>query len=166
MLGTTTSPTLVAAGAVDTAILAEVLAKTTVTDTGGVLVLGLSELPTDYGVRVHPQVQAPDIDDRPTLANQAGDIAINEVSDWVDPQLSSANSGADYRQVSVNREPAWTGSHDFNSFGTLRFLAWSPEPGVVFEITTASTNRTIEELIELAEASTVLPAGSACDAAS
>jgi hypothetical protein len=158
LLATTSTPTVVVSGAVDRAILADVLAATTAADRNGKLVLGLSALPPGYAVVVQPQVQAVDPPNRPTLTNADGDVAINEVSDWVNPQLAAAASGASYAKVVVGGRPAWAGKSDFNPSGSLTFLNWSPQPGVVLEITTSNPRRTIAELIQLAESTAILPA--------
>lgn len=145
-------------GAVDSNLLSQVLNATSSVDREGGLALNLAALPAGYRVRVHPQIQAIDPPLRSTLTNEAGDVAINEVSDFVNPELNIAQSGARYTAVVVAGKPAWTGRHAFNPSGPLTFLVWSPQPGVVLQITTWNVERTIAELIQLAESISLLPA--------
>ncbi len=154
-LASTTDPAVIVSGAVSVELLLDVLWSATAVDAEGELAPNLWRLPDGYSVQIQPQVQAPDPVERPTLTNAAGDTAINEVSDWVNPELAAANSGAAYTKVSVGGVPAWTGRSDL--FSSISFLVWSPQPGVVFEITSSNPDRSLADLIRLAEATTVLP---------
>jgi hypothetical protein len=145
-------------GAVESALLADVLNATTVVATTAGNSLSISRLPTGYVERVAPQLHAEDVPFRRTLTNAAGDVSLNEISDWIVPELAAAASGADYRLVDVNGLEGWTGRTEFNSYGPLTFLVWSPQPGVVFEIVTTNDERSTEELVELATATSVISA--------
>ena len=82
-------------------------------------------------------------------------LAINEVSDWIDPLLYAAATGTDIIRTTVGDTPAWTGTTSERI--PLRYLVWSPEPGVVLEITTTDGNRPVEDLVALAEQTTAIP---------
>jgi hypothetical protein len=157
-LATVGEPAIVISGVVDTALLSDVLNATTVVATSGGDSLAISHLPAGYVERVAPQLQAEDIPHRRTLTNTAGDISINEISDWVDPELAAASSGADYAPVEVNGEQGWTGHTESNPYGPLTFLVWSPQPGVVFEVVTTNDERSTEHLVELATATSAISA--------
>lgn len=77
-------------------------------------------------------------------------MVVNEVSDWVQPLSAALASGAEVTRVDLGRGEGWTGRAPGQD-GPLRFLTWSPEPGVVFEITTDDQERSIDELVDLAD---------------
>lgn len=154
-LVTVGEPAVVVSEAVDTALLSDVLSATTVKTTTAGDSLSISRLPAGYAERVAPQLHAEDVPFRRTLTNTAGDISINEISDWVEPELAAAGSGADYQLIDINGVEGWTGRTEFNSYGPLTFLVWSSQPGVVFEIMTTNDERSTEELVELATATSV-----------
>lgn|GEM_PF-4666502 len=156
-LATTGSPTILASGAVDAALLAEVhrAAQLTISPEGpSVHLIGL---PDGYRELIAPQLQAEDVPNRRTLTNAAGDVSINEISDWAQPELAAAATGADYQPVNIGELTGWTGQTDFNPDGPLTFLIWSPSPGLVLEIDTTNSDRTIEELVALAALTHALP---------
>lgn len=157
-LATTGEPSVVAAGVVDTALLVEVLNATHVEFTGSeITALSLDQLPEQYIQLLRPQEHAPDVADRRTLTNATGDIALNETSDWVEPKLAAAASGATFEAISVGDTIGWTGHTDLNPYGPVTFLMWSPEPGVVLEIGSTNADRSIEDLVELALTVDLLP---------
>ena len=158
LLASNTNPAIIVGGAVDNRLLLDVLNATVVVDRDGVLALNLTSLPAEYSVQVHPQVQAIDPPFRPTLTNEAGDVAINEVSEWVNAELNAAETGASYSTAVVAGQPAWTGRTEFNPFGPLTFVIWSPQAGVVFQITSSNSERTVADLIQLAESTSTLAA--------
>lgn len=157
LFATKATPTVVVSGAVEPELLMEVLRSVTWDDADR-LEVGLNSLPSGYAVVVQPQTHAPDTASRRNLTNSAGDVSISDVSEWATPELAAAASGADYTEVLVNGQPAWTGRSTFNASGPLAFLVWSPAPGVVLEITTANPDLSPDQLIHLAEASTILDA--------
>jgi hypothetical protein len=163
-IATTEGPTIIVSGAVDTSLLLEVLDAVTTGATATGDSLTVSPVPTGYVERVAPQLHAQDFPSRRMLTNADGDTSINEISDWVDPELAAAGSGAEYRLVDIDGAEGWTGRTESNPFGALTFLVWSPEPGVVLEIVTTNSERTTEELIELASATSLISASEWDDA--
>ena len=154
-LMTTTTPTLVVNGAVPLDRLAEVMSAARITTNGNDFSVALDSVPDGYEVLVAPQVLGDDTQLRRTLASQTAELAINEVSDWVDPLLYASGTGTDIERVAVNGATAWTGMT--NERFPLTFLVWSPEPGILLEITTTDDNRPITDLVALAERTQALP---------
>ncbi len=151
-------PTVVAAGTVDAELLAEVLSSTHAESRGDeVVALTLSQVPARYTQLLPPQAHAADVANRRTLTNTAGDIAINEISDWVEPQLAAAAAGADYEAIPIGETTGWTGHTDLNPYGPVIFLIWSPQPGVVVEIGSTNPDRSIDDLVDLAETVSLIP---------
>lgn len=157
-LATDTSPTVMASGSVDERTLDAVLDAVEVTDPSGAFALRLRDLPDGYAEVVSPRVLGPDPSRRRTLAGASGDVGINEVSDWTDARLAAVGSGADVTAVDLDGGTGWTGVATGNPYGPLRFLVWSPRPGVVFEITTGDLERTEDDLVDLALATSMLAA--------
>ena len=157
-LATDGTPTVVASGSVDERTLGAVLDAVEVTDPSGAFALRLGDLPDGYDEVVSPRVLGPDPSPRRTLAGASGDVGINEVSDWTDARLAAVGSGADVTAVDLDGETGWTGVAAGNPYGALRFLVWSPRPGVVFEITTDDAERTEDDLVDLALATSMLAA--------
>jgi hypothetical protein len=62
----------------------------------------------------------------------------------------------DATEVDLDGATGWIGRTTSNPHGPLLFLAWSPGPGVVFEITTDDMERTDQDLVELALATATL----------
>lgn len=148
-LMTTTTPTIVVGGAIPLDRLTEVMSAARITTNGEDISVVLDSIPPGYQVIVAPQVLGNDTKLRRTLASQTAELAINEVSDWVDPLLYASGTGTDIERVDVNGSPAWTGMT--NERFPLAFLVWSPEPGILLEITTTDENRSITDLVALAE---------------
>ena len=65
-------------------------------------------------------------------------------------------SGADVTAVGVGNTSGWTGLWTVDPDRPIPFLTWSPSPGVVFEISTDDAERSGEDLVDLAEATTAL----------
>ena len=157
-LATIGQPTVVATGEVGTELLAEVLDATHVElNDGEITLLALDPLPDQYTRLLRPQEHAPDVAERRTLTNATGDIALNETSDWVQPQLAAAATGVTYQAIPVGDTTGWTGRTDLNPYGPVTFLIWSPQPGVVLEIGSTNDDRSIDDLVELAMNVELLP---------
>jgi hypothetical protein len=154
-LATAGTPTVMASGSVDERTLVAVLDAVEVTDPSGAFGLRLGDLPDGYAEVVSPRVLGPDPSPRRTLAGASGAVGINEVSDWTDARLAAMGS-ADVTAVDLDGETGWTGVATGNPYGPLRFLVWSPRPGVVFEITTDDMGRTEDDLVDLALATSTL----------
>ena len=154
-LMTTTTPTLVVNGAVPLDQLTEVMSAARITTDGEDISVVIDSIPDGYEVIVAPQVLGNDTKLRRTLASQTAELAINEVSDWVDPLLYASGTGTDVERLTVNGSPAWTGTT--NERFPLTFLVWSPEPGILLEITTTDDNRSITDLVALAERTEAIP---------
>lgn len=150
-LFTTGRPTIMVTGPAD-ADLAVVAAMAHVVDDRGLLTLALDGEPAGYSLVVPPQTLADDTADRPTFAARDGSLSINDVSDSIDPLLYAAVAGVDLRAVDIDGVTGWHGARD-----GLTFLAWSPQPGVVFEIVTTDTTRSVDDLAALAAATEVMP---------
>ena len=96
---------------------------------------------------------------RPTVASsESNHYGINEISDWTDPVLAAAGSGAEITAVGLDADGTvgWTGRMTFHPYGPLRFLVWSPRPGVVFEITTDDMDRSVDDLVDVAAATSAI----------
>jgi hypothetical protein len=132
--------------------LAAVAKLASAVDDHGQLTLALDGRPDGYSLVAGPQALAQDTPDRAGWASRDGTLSINDVSDAVHPLLYAAGTGADLEQVTVGGEPGWTGARS-----TLRFLAWSPQPGVVFEIVTTDLDRPLRDLVALAAATRAMP---------
>lgn len=157
-LATVGEPTVVATGNVDAELLAEVLDSTNVELNGDeVRELTLSQVPPRYTQLLPPQTHAADVPNRRTLTNTAGDIAVNEISDWVDPELAAAAVGVSYEAIPIGETIGWTGRTDLNPYGLVTFLIWSPRAGVVVEIGSTEPGRPLDDLVELAEAVSLIP---------
>jgi hypothetical protein len=154
-LMTTTTPTLVVNGAVPLDRLTEVMSAARITTNGEDISVVLDSIPDGYQVIVAPQVLGDDTRLRRTLASQTAELAINEVSDWVDPLLYASGTGTDIERLAVNGAPAWAGRS--NERFPLTFLVWSPEPGILLEITTTDDNRPSSDLVALAERTESVP---------
>jgi len=158
-LATDGTPTVMVHGSVDERTLVAVLDAVEVTDRSGELSLRLATRPDGYAEIVAPRVLGPDTATRRSLASETGGVrgtGINDVSDLTDPLLGAAASGSDLTAVDIGGKTGWVGGTTANPVGPLRFLLWSPRPGVVFEITTGDTERTDRDLVDLALATSVL----------
>ncbi len=155
-LATVGTPTLVVSGFADERTLAAVLDAVEVTDPSGDFSLRLRSRPEGYTDVVSPRVLGPDPPMRPVLAGSSPNYGISMLSDWTDPLLAAVGSGADLTAVDVDGRTGWTGLATGNPHGPLRFLTWSPRPGVVFEITTDDTGRSVADLVELALATSAI----------
>lgn len=152
---TDSSPTLIAEGAVELTELADVLSNASITTNGPDFSVALDEIPDGYEVIVTPRLLGESVLPRRVLASQSNMLAINEVSDWIDPLLYASGTGTDISRRTVGDITAWTGTSSDRV--PLTFLVWSPQPGVLLEITTTDNDRSIEDLIALAEQTTVIP---------
>jgi hypothetical protein len=105
-------------------------------------------------------VLGPDPAQRRTLASSSGGISVDNVSDVPEPLLAATQTGADLSAVEVGAggEVGWTGRTSANPYGPLELLIWSPSPGVVLEISTDNPDRTVRDLVDLAHATSLLPA--------
>jgi hypothetical protein len=158
-LATDGTPTVMVHGSVDERTLAAVLDAVEVTGPSGEFSLRLRSRPARYAEIVAPRVLGPDIQSRRSLASETGGVrgtGINDLSDSTDPLLAAAASGSDLRAVDLGGTTGWVGGTTNHPVGPLRFLVWSPRPGVVFEITTGDTRRTDGDLVDLALATSVL----------
>jgi hypothetical protein len=155
-LATNDVPTVMVSGSVDERTLRGVLDAVEVVDPSGAFFLRLRSHPANYVELVSPRALGPDPETSRTLGNDSGDVGINEVSDWVDPLLYASSSGADLTAVDLGDTTGWSGQTASNPYGPLRFLVWSPRPGIIFEITTGDPERTDSDLIDLARATTPL----------
>jgi hypothetical protein len=71
----------------------------------------------------------------------------------INPQVETEGRAellADHRSVAVGELTGWTGLTNFNRYGPMTFLVWSPESGVVLEIVTTDPDRAVDDLVELA----------------
>lgn len=147
----TAAPRRVAVGGtVDRATLLEVMGAVVPDTSQHPYVATLTALPAGYEV-IAPLRELAD-DPTPRVSAAVGStLVVNEVSDWVDPLLYAATTGADLTRHDVAGKVAWSGSTRSNEAGPLTFLVWAPEPGVVFEVV-SSEPRPVDDLIALAEA--------------
>jgi hypothetical protein len=157
-LATTDEPTLVAHGEVAIDLLRDVLAASRLVTSGADITVALDRVPPGYQPVVAPHQLADDVVVRRTLAEGGGRLAINEVSDWVDPALYAASTGADIARQDIGGLTGWSGMTTSGSSGAITFLVWEPQPGVLFEIDSTDGARTIADLIELAAATTAVAA--------
>jgi hypothetical protein len=157
-VATTSQPMIVVSGTVETSLLLEVVQAVRAEASGGGISLHVDALPDSYTELVPAQAHAEDVAHRQTLAGATAENVINEISDWVQPELAAAATGADYEEVIVGDSTGWTGRSESHPFGPLRFLVWSPEPGVVLEIVTTDLDRSVDDLVQLAGSVRLLPA--------
>jgi hypothetical protein len=122
------------------------------------LSLWLEQLPEGYTEIVAPRALGPDAEYRRVLAGGDGDVGISEGSDMTDPLLAATGAGVDLHAVDLgNGTTGWSGVASMDGLdaeGPVRFLIWSPRPGVVFEIDTYDTVRPDADLAALAQATT------------
>lgn len=156
-LATVGSPYVVASGAVGEDVLAELLRLVEVSAEPSGFSFEIGELPDRYTLIQPPRLLASSPAQRHTFTNSFADVSINDVSEWGDAELAAAATGVTYRHVTVGRLTGWAGQSDLNSFGPLSFFTWSPEPGIVLEITTSNPDRTIDDLAELAAKTRAVP---------
>jgi hypothetical protein len=157
VLATVSSPTVMVDGHVDRDTLADVLEAVEVLEPSGAFTFRLSGLPDGYTAIVPPAELAPDGGTRRVLGSETGEVGITDVSDRLDPLRSAAGTGVDLAAVDVGGTTGWTGETESEPAGTIRFLIWSPHPGVVFELDVTDPGRTVDDLVELAEATTAIP---------
>jgi hypothetical protein len=154
VVASTGRPTVFAGGAVDIGTLASVVRGARTGDTPGGPALELGPLPAGYTLLVPPQRHAKqDPAAGRTLAGTSGRTGVDEVSEWVRPELAASASGADYEQVAVGDADGWTWAT-----GSSRSLVWSPEPGVVLEITTEDPDLAVDDLVDLGRQVDLVPA--------
>ena len=160
LVATTGQRRIVASGVVEVAVLAALIDEVWVGPGDGDLAFQLTTLPEGYTTLVEPQVRAADPPGRRTLVaggGQPGHTVINEVSEWVRADLSAAASGADHQAVAVGDVTGYLATINHISGDVITFLAWSPEPGVVLEISTTDLAVPTQELIELAQRVRLVP---------
>ena len=156
-LATTGTPTVLAEGRVDVDTLKAVLDAVDVDAPTDGLALRLRSLPEGYAEIVGPRSLGADAPYHRTLAGEFGDVGIDESSDWTDPLLAATGAGVDLTAVDLgDGTTGWSGLATGNSDGSVRFLAWSPGPGVVFAINTYDTHRSDDDLAALARATTAI----------
>ena len=157
-LATTTQPIIAANGNVDQHTLHDILTATRITNHEDEFTITISTMPNGYVELVPPYALATDTTPRRTLAAINGELAVNEVSDWADALLYAASTGVDISRHSVDTTTGWSGTTTANPNGPITFLVWSPRPGVLLEIDSTAPNRTIDELVDLANNTTAIPA--------
>jgi hypothetical protein len=157
VLATTGTPTVLAEGSVDIDRLKAVLDAVDVGDPAEGLSLRLGSLPGGYAEIVTPRSLGVDARYHRTLASEHGTVGISETSDWTDPLLSAAGAGVDLTAVDLgDGTTGWSGLATDNPDGPIRFLVWSPRPGVVFGIDSYDTHRSDDDLAALARATTAI----------
>jgi hypothetical protein len=157
VLATTGTPTVLAEGSVDVDLLKAVLDAVDVGDPADGLSLRLRSLPEGYAEIVAPRSLGADAPYHRTLAGEFGGVGIGEASDLTDPLLAAAGAGVDLTAVDLgDGTTGWSGLAAGEPAGAVRFLIWSPEPGVVFEIDTYDTARPVDDLAALARATTAI----------
>jgi hypothetical protein len=157
VLATTGTPTVLAEGSVDVDRLKAVLDAVDVGDPADGLSLRLGSLPGGYTEIVAPRSLGVDAPYHRTLAGEFGDVGINEASDMTDPLLAATGAGVDLTAVDLgDGTTGWSGLASGYPEGSVRFLVWSPRPGVVFEIDMHDTHRSDDDLAALARATTAI----------
>jgi hypothetical protein len=154
-LFTVGEPKLMVTGPSDVDLAAIALA-THVLDVDGQLQLTLDRLPRGYSVVVPPQVLAEDAARRSVVAANGGKVGVHEESDLVDP--TPIASGADVRRVRVGTKVGWYFQARTDEGAWIAALSWSPRPGIVFEAVSTDPAHAERDLVELAEATEVVPA--------
>lgn len=150
------APTVMASGTVEFEVL-EAFVSATRTGGAGDPSLCVDSLPASYQEVVAPQRLGEDSTPRSTLYSSVANLTINEVSDLTSAALAAALTGADLTPVAVGDGAGWSGQTASSGSGPLTFLTWSPEPGVVFEITTV-TDHNADRLAEIAAQVAATPA--------
>ncbi len=117
--------------------------------------------PDGYSLIVEPTALGQDETPRSVVADDFRSVSINEISDRVDPLLAAALGGERLRSVNINTVnlgtvSGWTGIYEDEEFGPLRSLVWSPEPGVVLELSVVAERWNLDETIALAEGVTMV----------
>jgi hypothetical protein len=162
-LATTGTPTVVVEGRVDVERLKAVLDAVDIGvhegDPADELSLRLTSLPEGYAEIVAPRSLGSDASYHRTLADEHGKVGIAEMSDWTDPLLVATGSGDALRSVDLgNGTTGWArvAADGSGLSAAVRFLTWSPQPGVVFEIDTYDPDRSDDDLAALARATTAM----------
>lgn len=150
---TTTSPTLVVQGEADQSMLLDVLRSSSVVTDMDEFTVSVAPRTDGYIEISAPRLLATDTPERRSLGGAATSALVNEVSDWVDPLLYAAATGADITPVRLaDHSIAWSGSiHRNPGESLIRFVVWSPVPGVVFEIVSTDPDRPVTDLVTLAD---------------
>jgi hypothetical protein len=156
VLATDGTPTVMVEGAADEATLKAVLDAAEVNDVSGELALQLQSYPDGFTEVVSPRVLGTDYQFHRSLGSETADDGIHEVSDMTDPLLAAARTGADLTSVDIGGTTGWVGGTDERPEGPLRFLIWSPRSGVVFEIVTLDMQRSYDDLVDLALATSTM----------
>lgn len=157
-LATRSTPTVLVEGKLDQEVLAAVVGAVEVLDPSGAFTFRLAELPEGYSEVVPPGELAPDGDVRRVIGSRSGKVGVTDVSDRLDPLRAAAGAGVDLTAVDVGGTTGWTGDSEAIPAGPVRFLIWSPYPGVVFELDVTDPELTVDDLVGLAEATTAIPA--------
>ena len=155
ILATTGTPQLIATGRVEPSDLAEILASVQTTRVGDIDVPRVGQVPPGYVEIVAPTVLGNDVADRRSLANAAGTLSINEVSDMADGLLAAATTGSDLERAQVGGRVAWLGRSEVTG-GSARFLIWSPTSGVIVEIDITDDGIPTSDLLDLASRTTMV----------
>ena len=152
------APHIAAAGNVDQHTLHDVLSATRTTSHEDRFTITISTMPDGYVELVPPHALPADTTPRRTLAETGGALAINEVSEWADPLLYAASTGADITGYALDTTTGWSGTSTSSPYGTITFVVWSPRPGVLLEIDSTDPGRSIDDLVQLANNTSVIPA--------
>ena len=156
-LATMGTPTVLAEGRVDVDTLKAVLDAVDVGDPADGLSLRLRSLPEGYAEIVAPRSLGADAPYHRTLAGEHGNVGITEASDLADPLLAATGAGVDLTAVDLgDGTTGWSGLAASNPDGPVRFLVWSPGPGIVFEIDTYDMHRSDDDVAALARATTAI----------
>ena len=132
-------PQIAAAGNVDQHTLHDVLSATRITSHEDRFTIMIGTMPDGYVELVPPHALPADTTPRRTLAETGGALAINEVSEWADPLLYAASTGADITGYALATTTGWSGTSTSGPYGTITFVVWSPRPGVLLSRSTRPT---------------------------
>lgn len=156
-LTTQTDPMVTVSGGVEPSVLLEVFdALARAESSPDSLILDTTQLPDGYRLIVEPTALGEDQISRKVVADEHRTASLNEISDRVDPLLAAAAGGRPLQSVSVGTTTGWTQTFDDEEFGLLRSLVWSPEPGVVLELSVVAEHWTLDHTIALAEGVTLV----------
>ncbi len=114
------------------------------------------QLPDGYTLIVEPTALGQDLTPRNVVADDFQAVSINEVSDRANALLAASMGGGRLQIVTVGDATGWAGTYDNDEFGRLRSLIWSPEPGVVLELSVVAERWPLTETVALAEAITMV----------
>ncbi|MEM9132740.1 MAG: hypothetical protein AAGE88_10380 [Actinomycetota bacterium] len=151
-VATRTDPIVSVSGAVELSALLDVLsAMTRAESSPDSLVLDTTQLPDGYSLIVEPTALGQDQTPRNVVADDYRTASLNEISDRANPLLAAALGGGRLQAVNIGPTTGWAGIYDDEEFGPLRSLIWSPEPGVVLELSVVAERWSLDDTIALAE---------------